>query len=197
MKNLRYWPNRDWFGCSQGIAVAMSILLLLLAACLQETSPYSELIRHGFYAYTVANDTLSEREWAVRTPIKQEQWQWNVHCEGGPSAPENPLILYYQDKEGNLQLTIRISDRASPWDHNKPTENVTLNTPWVKGDRGIVYKDQLFSPLRFEDIFGNQVIVRGEQTVAEKINLVNQFEYAGPPVEDAINPWSIEWCTRN
>jgi hypothetical protein len=166
-------------------------------ACSLGSSAYDELSRHGYYAYAVPDTVLTQREWTLQTPFKSESHLWDVHCGLGASAPENPLILYYQDELGDLQLTIRISSLGSMWNHNNPTETVTLNTPWVNEDEGIVYQGQPLSPIKFEDIFGNKVIVRGKQPVSQKIDLITQLEYVGTPIEDVVNPWSLEWCESN
>ena len=194
MKTFQRWMKETLSGGRWALVIMLS-LFLLQGACRQQSSPYDELIKHGFYAYSVSNEELIEREWILRTPIKEKNW--DIHCDGGPSAPDNPMIIYYEDKEENLQLTIRISNNAPTWDHTSPTETIALSSPWAKTGSGLAYKDQSLSPLRFEDLYGNQVIVRGNLTIPEKVNLVNQFEYIGSSPENMINPWSSEWCARN
>lgn len=83
------------------------------------------------------------------------------------------------------------------WDHNIPTETVRLNTPWAEEGKGVVYQSQPLSPIMFEDIFGNKVIVSGTQPLSQKIDLINQLEYVGTPIDDVTNPWSLEWCENN
>lgn len=173
------------------------LLFLIQGACSQTTSPYDELVNRGFYAFILPDDVLIEQGWTLYTPIKEEKRQWNIHCKGGIDAPENPLVLNYLDEEKDLQMSIWISHRGSMWDHNNFTENVSLNTIWSKTNEGLVYKNQPFSPIRFEDIYGNQVIIRGDLPVSEKISLINKLEYYGPQMKDFMNPWSAEWCSKN
>jgi hypothetical protein len=173
------------------------LFLIFQFGCSQESSPYDELIDHKYYAYIVPDDVLSERDWILDTPIKENEGQWDIHCEGGISAPDAPLLLFYFDDSSELQLTISISSRGAAWNHNNPTENVRLDIPWAPERTGIVYKGEPYSSIRFEDIFGNKVIVRGDQTIDEKIHIINRLEYIGLPRDKQINPWSAEWCEKN
>lgn len=160
------------------------------AICSRSTSPYDELLDNGFYAYLIPEQELEKYGWKL-TPIQED---WDAHCFGGPSSPWNPLTIIYRDSADQTQLTITISDRDVLWNREMPVETIELDSSWAKVGTATTYQGDPFSPVKFNDPWGNEVVVDGWLPIADKIKIVNSLEYIGPPVKDVINPWSAEWC---
>lgn len=181
-KNIRFF-----------FVIVFSFLIIGGLGCSREPNPYSELLKNDYYAYLLPENTLKENGWELK-PIDED---WDAHCFGGPSAPWNPLHIVYQDQEDETQLSLNISDRFVVWDRRLPTEEIHLDSPWAKEGKGVVYDGDDFSPIKFLDIFSNEIVVDGWLSTAEKVKLINQLEYIGPSAEELVNPWSVEWCDHH
>lgn len=178
---------------SRGSLLGITIVIFSLGSgvkCSRSASPYDELLANGFYAYLIPDQELEKYGWKL-VPIQED---WVAHCMSGPSSPWNPLTIIYRDSADQTQLTITLSDRDVLWNREMPVETIDLDSSWVKDGTATTYQGDPFSPVKFNDRWGNEVVIDGWLTIADKIKVVNSLEYIGPPAEDVINPWSVEWC---
>ncbi len=171
--------------------INLFLFLILNFGCSSVKNPYAQLIKNDFYAYILPESILEEKHWFVNLLVNDN---FDAHCKGGPSAPWNPIEIVYQDQQGNHQFSIRISESDAVWNRQNPIDNIELDFHWVQSGSGMIYQGEKSSPIKFVDIFGNEVVVSGTLSVGDKIELINQLEYLGSANEDFVNPWSPEWC---
>ncbi len=50
------------------------------------------------------------------------------------------------------------------------------------------------SPIKFSDVFDNEVVVSSRLSYTEMVSFINQLEYIGASPDKLPNPWSQEWC---
>jgi hypothetical protein len=172
----------------------LAVLFLIFGSgimgCITEPNPYKSILRNNYYSYALPNDVLEEQGWRL-VPIEQD---WDAHCKGGTSAPWNPLDIWYLDQDESLQFSLRISNRDVIWHHENPTEEVALDSPWVKNGIGVKYRGEDISPIKFFDIFDNEVVVSSDLNQIEMVSFINRLEYIGASPDKSLNPWSQEWC---
>jgi hypothetical protein len=172
--------------------ITFFILLITAVGYLVNRTPYDELKENRYYAFVLPEDVIQAQGWQLK-PIKHD---WDAHCYGGPSAPWNPLTIVYEDEVEQPQLSITISSRDVIWDRQHPIEKVEVDLVWAKETTAIAYEGDVFSSVKFEDSFGNEVVIESWLAIADKVELINKLEYVGPSVNEVISPWGSSWCDR-
>jgi hypothetical protein len=177
--------------------IVFAIALTLIAGCSEDYPlhpSFEELTQKGFYVYVLPTSEVEQRGWLQSISI----WSWDRHCKGIEiSETFNPIRVSYSGQESELYLTLLIGPWSMYWDHNEPTKEVRLDTPWSMDGTAMYYTNDGHIHLKFKDQFGIPVQVTSCSSITEVVQWINQLEYVGPLAETVTNPWDTSRCNRH
>lgn len=158
-----------------------------------EYCSYDELISHGFYVLVLPEDQLTERGWEQRISLSS----WDVHCGLLIDDTYNPLRVAYYDPSGRRMFALQLGPWGMVWNHSQIPTNLDreIETEWIEASslscRVRKNTDGTIERLyRLNDFMGLGLDIRSSLSVAETIELIEQLEYVGPPLEDLVDPWN-------
>jgi hypothetical protein len=172
--------------------LSIGLVVLLIVTSCRQRSPlypsYEDLIKHGFYVYSLPEAETQERQWKEVISI----WGYRFHCQFN-EAPNN-LYVRYVDAQDQVKIELIMGPWSEVWDWTQKTTEVQLNTTIAKTGNAIFYNITAdYVALLFEDQFGTQVQIWSNYPITETLAMIQQLEYIGPTSDTMHNPWD---CSR-
>jgi hypothetical protein len=141
----------------------------------------------GFYGYVLPDSSTRELGWE-RT-ISMESF--DAHCEQQDTIERsNPVSVTYSDDTNRSPFSILITRTYQAWDSSRATQTVPLNVDWIPSQQGTYYLPESGGVvLRFEDVWGMEVVILSWLDVDSVAELIGQLQYVGPDPTTVVNPW--------
>ncbi|GEM_PF-1657032 len=156
---------------------------------------YDTLKRRGFYVFVLPEQKAHTRGWQQDITI----WSWNIHCGVLTGDTYNPLVVTYRDSADNVMFVIQHGPWRMIWDYSQTTdkEQVFWESKWTS--TGVItYRtrsaesNMLQHLYQFSDMQGWNVEIVSSLSVTETLELIEELEYVGPPIEILNDPWDCK-----
>jgi hypothetical protein len=151
---------------------------------------YAALRKHGFYVFVLPEDETARRGWEQSIRI----WSWDIHCGLLQGDTYNPLSVSYYDSDGETAFWINLGPWYAPmWSPGLSYTEMSFESPWSSTGTLAYYTETTengtYTPYYFVDMQGYPVVIGGQLPFTETLELIENLEYVGPPLETLNDPW--------